>query len=213
MPDTHDDLDAIRTIVDALTPFDTEEQKRIARWAFEKLGLTLGPAAHQAPAAPVAPVAPAAAPHPVVVAAATPVAPSSSQDIKSFVGSKSPANDMQFAATIAYFYAFEALEEHKKSEIGSEDLLEACRLTGRERLSNPGQTLRNAAYNGLLDKGADKGTYKINTVGENLVALTLPSGAPTTKSKPPRKPAKKTPAKKAGKKAAKKAAKKLIKDK
>lgn len=203
MPDPHDDLDAIRTIVDALTPFDAEEQKRIVRWAFEKLGLTVAPATPPAPATPIAQVPPAAV-VPPVVAAAPLVTPSANQDIKSFVGSKSPANDMQFAATVAYFYAFEALEEHKKSEIGSEDLQEACRLTGRERLSNPGQTLRNAAYNGLLDKGSEKGAYKINTVGENLVALTLPAGTAPTKPKPARKRAKKAPSKKAAKKTAKK---------
>lgn len=209
MPDTHDDLDAIRAIVDALTPFEQDEQTRIIRWAFEKLNISLGTLgfapSHTSPTnfpavsiqAPTQTVAPPAGTEAVNL------------DIKSFVKAKAPSSDMQFAATIAYFYTFEALDEHKKQEIGSDDLQEACRLTGRERLTNPGQTLRNAAFNGLLDKGSEKSTYKINTVGENLVALTLPSGSSNSGSTPKKKRSRKSaPAKKVPKKAVTKAAKK-----
>ena len=199
MPNTHDDLDAIRTIIDTLAPFDPEEQNRIVRWAFEKLGLSVGSTAPLPAPSPTQ----TAPPQPTLTPPATP-APSN-RDIKSFIDAKNPANDMQFASAVAYFYAFEALEEHKKAEVGSEDLQEACRLTGRQRLTNPGQTLRNAAYNGLLDKGSEKGTYKINTVGENLVALTLPAGASERKPKGPRKVAKRPVAKTVAKKSAGKA--------
>jgi len=48
-------------------------------------------------------------------------------------------------------------------------------MVGRARLENPGQTLRNAHHGGLLDRGEGRGLYVINTVGENLVAMTLPS--------------------------------------
>src|SRR5215470_18099461 len=35
-----DDLAAVRTIVDTLNDFSTDEQQRILRWTMEKLGLT-----------------------------------------------------------------------------------------------------------------------------------------------------------------------------
>ena len=107
---------------------------------------------------------------------------------------------MQFAATVAYFFAFEAPEAEQKKSITAADLMDACRKVGRDRLQNPGQTLRNACHNGLLDKAEDRGAYKINTVGENLVAVTLPSGAA---DQPKRTSRKAKPGKKAVPKVAK----------
>lgn len=40
MADPKDDLAAVRSIAEALTPFDPKEQERILRWVREKIGLT-----------------------------------------------------------------------------------------------------------------------------------------------------------------------------
>ena len=175
MVSPHDDLDAVRTLVDTLSPFEMEEQQRIIRWACEKLGITnvmpigVGSGLQPSTIQPETPPKSIHSPGHTV----TPL------DIKSFVNSKKPSNDMQFATTVAYYFAFEASEAQRKESISSEDLQEACRKVGRERLQNPGQTLRNAHHNGLLDKAGDRGVYKINTVGENLVAVTLPGDVST----------------------------------
>ena len=168
---TTDDLEAVRAIVDVIGGFDSKDQQRIFRWVAEKVGLpepfqSVGatnvapPAVHARQNAPAPTVDKPAATH--------------SQDIKSFVAAKSPKSDVQFAASVAYYFQFEAPQSDKKKAITKDDLLEACRKAGRERLGNPGQTLRNAHQLGLLDKGEDAGTFSINTVGENLVAMTLP---------------------------------------
>jgi hypothetical protein len=94
-------------------------------------------------------------------------------DIKSFVAAKDPKSDNQFAATVAYYYRFEAPENQRADSITAETLQEATRLSGRNRLGDPGKTLRNAKDQGYLD-AADRGAFKINSVGENLVAMTLP---------------------------------------
>jgi hypothetical protein len=60
----------------------------------------------------------------------------------------------------------------------------------------------NAHTQGLLDRG-DRGAYVINTVGENLVAMALPSDGTT---KPVRRAASRPPAKKAPKKPVKRKA-------
>lgn len=171
MPTSHDDLDAIKTLIDALSPFDQQDQERIIRWVCEKLGLTNLAAS---PAASTGQLS-----NPQGGTTHSSVSTNTSQpgfktDIKSFVASKNPVSDMQFATAVVYYYAFEAPVAQRKEAITSEDLQDACRQLGRERLQNPGQTLRNACYNGLLDKAGDRGAYKINTVGENLVAVTLP---------------------------------------
>jgi len=113
------------------------------------------------------------------------------------VKEKSPKNDVQFAATVAYFHRFEAAPDKRKTEINADDLQEATRLAPRKRFKYPGQTLRNAHNLGLLDKGSQDGFFAINSVGENLVAMTLPSGAPgEDKPRKPRKPRKARKAKK-----------------
>jgi hypothetical protein len=44
-------------------------------------------------------------------------------------------------------------------------------------LPYPNKTLNNAHGHGLLDRAGDRGAFRINSVGENLVAMTLPGGA------------------------------------
>lgn len=101
-------------------------------------------------------------------------------DIKSFVDVKAPQSDRQLAAIVAYYYRFEAPASDRKESISKKDLEDACRLAGRKRIRYPAQTLNNALNDGYLDK-ADRGKYRINTVGENLVAMVLPSSEGSAK--------------------------------
>jgi hypothetical protein len=167
-----DDLEAVRTVVDTLSAFDATEQERILRWSREKLGL---PTDAQGNAA-VNTRTSIASPDPPYGAFAS-RSHDTAADIKSFIAEKIPSSDNQFAAAVAYYYRFEAPEAARKETITADDLQEACRLAGRSRIQNPAQTLINAHYGGLLDKAGDRGTYSISTVGENLVAMALPSGA------------------------------------
>jgi hypothetical protein len=210
-----DDLDAVRTIVETLKNFKPEEQQRILRWAVEKVGLPSSPGL----TAPGGPVLPPSSTGPSVPSSHTPAATSSTSgavDIKSFIDQKQPRSDVQFAATVAYYLRFEAPPAERKESIDKDDLQEACRKAKRDRLKNPYQTLVNAHTLGLLDKGSEKASFVLNTVGENLVAMTLPGdGKPAPKSGKPRKaekakkalpkkaPTKKAPVKKASKTARK----------
>jgi len=101
------------------------------------------------------------------------------------VAEKAPASENQFAAVVAYYYRFEAPPEQRRNTIGGADLQEAARLAGRKRLSNPRQTLKNAKALGYLDNPA-RGEFSINTVGENLVAMTLPGGVDAARRGPKR---------------------------
>ena len=165
-----DDLEAVRTVADAVQAFDAKDQQRIFRWAAEKLGLaqpfgsSASTTAHPSlPAGPASPI---------------PILPNAlgagTQDIRSFVTMKKPRNDVQFAAAVAYYYQFEAPQAERKTSISKDDLQDACRKAGRGRLVKPLQTLHNARNLGLLDKGEEAGAFVINSVGENLVAMTLP---------------------------------------
>lgn len=183
-----DDIDALRAITKALEGFKQEDQNRILRWAGEKLGLSVAP--------PVTPSPPGSTPPPPPAPGAG-TGGGTATDIKTFVAQKKPKNDLQFAAIVAYFNRFEAVE--KKETISTDDLLQACRLANYTRPARPGQTLLNAVNAGLLNK-ADRGTFAINSVGENLVAVTLPGdGTGDTQHRPRRKPGlKRAAAKKTG---------------
>lgn len=193
-----DDLEAVRTIVEVLKNFDEIEQARILRWTTEKLSITFS-----AEGGATNPSVPYGGVNPPVGGANRNEAPT---DIRTFVQSKSPSSDNQFAATVAYYYAFEAPPEEHKDAIVPSDLTDACRKVGRNRLGDPAKTLRNAHQVGYFDK-ADRGTFKLNTVGENLVAITLPSRGDS----PARAPKKVVRKKALGGKPASKAVKKTVK--
>lgn len=201
MSGNQDDLEAVRVLVETLESFAEADRARIIRWASEKLGTPpppVGVQTQQTTALPTAPAQP----------------PLTGTDIKTFVESKQPKNDTQFTATVAYFYQFEAPESERTDVITSEVVQEACRKAGRARLTSPKDTLNNTLKAGYLDKGSERGQFKINSVGENLVAMVLPDGsASATPRRTSRKSAKKKAAKKKGakKKASKKKAAKKAK--
>jgi hypothetical protein len=190
-----DDLRAVRTVVDAVEGFDPKDQQRIFRWAAEKVGLPLQFGN--------APSKSARETNKREVPRSVPESTNGDEprDLKSFVEAKNPASDVQFAAAVAFFYEFRSPE--KKVGITKEDLKEAFRLARRQIPSHPHLTLINAFNAGLLDR-AERGTFRINAVGENLVAYTLPGSSSNAvlSAKPTKVIGKLLTRKKAAKKAA-----------
>jgi hypothetical protein len=166
MPQKADDLNAVRTIVKALESFDPKEQERIIRWAREKLGLWVSSSTQDRTPSSASNVAPLIESGPLT---------RPQVDIKAFVSLKQPASENQLAVVIAYYYKFEAPQSERKEFITKEIVQDACRLAVVTRPKKIAQTLVNAHHQGLLDKGSEKGSYVINSVGENLVAIALPS--------------------------------------
>lgn len=181
-------LDAALKIVGELTGMKPEQQLLALKFATETLGLKLPTAPLPAAAAP-AQQPPPASPHQVS-------GTDHSTDIRSFTAMKAPKSDQQFTAVVAYFYQFEAKPEDRKDVIDADVMKEAARLAGRAQVARWNMTLTNAKNAGYLD-GAGSGKYKLSSVGENLVAITLPDGNPAQPRNNKGKKAKKQPAKKA----------------
>lgn len=161
------EFDAAKNIVDQLSAFDKEQQRRILRWVSESLALDTG-----LPALPSQRAVPPALSD-VSTAAETadlrrPI------DLKTFVERKSPKSDVQFAAVVAYYYQFEAPGGARQEAIDASILKEAARLAGRRRPPSAINTLHNAKQLGYLDS-SDRGRFRLNSIGENLVAMTLPA--------------------------------------
>lgn len=163
MTKQNDDLEAVRIIAEALKDFEKNDQERIIRWARERVGLDVS--------APL----PAMSGVQSKMTSAGPSTISKANSIREFIEAKNPKRDIHFAATVAYYYQFEAPEENRKETISSDDLQEACRLSNRTRFKKPIGVLNNAESMGLLDRPV-RGSFKINAVGENLVAMGLPTG-------------------------------------
>jgi len=158
-------FDAAKSIVETLKGLDKPSQALAMRFASETLGLQSAVWA-QTPVAPVTAASPPAS-QPDIRGA------THSTDIKQFTAAKAPKSDQQFTAVVAYFYRFEAPEADRKDAIDANTLKEAARLAGRRQARNWVFTLNNAKNSGYLD-AAGSGQYRINSVGENLVAMTLP---------------------------------------
>ncbi len=170
MTTSPDDLEAVRKVIEALTPFNKDDQERIVRWAREKLGLS--PSFESASAH-----AQSSGSRQIGSSAAD---GGSSITLRDFVEQKQPKAAVHFVAVVAYYYQFEAAEPNRKNSITAADLQEACRLARRSRFQNPIIPLLNAFKVGYLDK-VERGSYRLNSVGENLVAMALPGGVAVEK--------------------------------
>jgi hypothetical protein len=167
-----DEYEVLRSIVQALEGLPAQDQERVLRWTREKLGLSSVGSAPAPSRLAAGENKPLSGPMPATGAAAGAV-----QDIRTFIERKRPVSDVHFAASVAYYYQFEAPENVKRDSITAEDLQDACRTAGRDRLHKPAQTLVNAYNQGFLEKAGDRGSYRVSTVGENLVAIALPGDA------------------------------------
>jgi hypothetical protein len=166
-------LSAAQVIVSELTGMSPDHQLLALKFAIETLGIQLpgtlppSPAPSHTQQTPLPPLARGDA---------------HSTDIKSFTGMKSPKSDRQFCAVVAYFYQFEAKPESRKEAIDAETMKDAARLSGWPQVNRWGMTLTNAKNAGYLD-AAGSGKFKLSSVGENLVAITLPGDGTPAKSK------------------------------
>jgi hypothetical protein len=176
---TSNEFDAAKIIVETLKKLDKTEQERALRFASESLGIQSG---QIKPASDAGVIHQSGMPN----LSHQPQSSGRTTDIKQFTTAKAPRSDQQFATVVAYFYRFEAPPEHRKETINAEVLSDAARLVVRKRPTR--FALTNAKNQGYLDS-AGAGEYRINTVGENLVAITLPVAGGEKASRKPRKSA------------------------
>ena len=161
--ETKSPLDAAQKIVAELQGMNPENQSLALQFAMQTLRLT--PPATQPATAPAHSHIPHT--HPAPASSGQPT------DIKTFTAAKAPKSDQQFAAVVAYFYQFEAPTAQRKDAIDADTMKDAARQAGRAQVKQWIMTLNNAKNAGYLDP-AGTGKFKLNAVGENLVAITLP---------------------------------------
>jgi hypothetical protein len=193
--DIEAELQAIKTLLETLEPLTLNVRNSVIEYVFKRLGIT----ASHAPAP--------AAPSPAVAAPLTSplkLQPDGPTDILSLKEQKGPTTGTQMIAVVAYYLAHLAPEGERRDFITVDDIQKYF-VQGKYPLpgSQP-QALVHAKNAGYLDS-LEKGKYRLNSVGHNLVAHKMPkdgSAPARSSSGARRKPAKKT-AKKSVKRAKK----------
>lgn len=177
MPETKDDeeLRAIQQVIAAMSDLDSEARARVINYVFQRLGIS-------SPAALVGPGALGATPAQGMEAGAPGAQTARRQvDIRSFGQEKSPRSANERVAVVGYYLSESAPPDERKPEISAADITKYFKQAGFPLPGAARMTLVNAKNAGYLDVGAERGTYKLNPVGHNLVAHSLPAATTTTR--------------------------------
>ena len=166
---------AIDQVLSALESFDDRSQRTILTTVCSVLGIKLE--ALVPPASP--PAAAPVTPHQLRPVDTPPVAPSAHApkharpDIRSLKDEKQPKTAIQMACVVAYFLTELAQGEEKKESINSDDIEKYFKQAGYKLPSRVTQLLIDTKAAGYFDS-AGKAQYKLNSVGYNLVAHSMP---------------------------------------
>ena len=161
------EIEAIKVVLVALAPLSEKARASVLDYVTRRLGLT-------APAAPAARVG--------VTGPAAPVSPPAGSGagatihIKEFKEQKRPRSANEMAAVVAYYLANVVPPEKRKDTINQKDVETHFKIGSFPLPQQVRVTLPNAKNAGYFDLVGD-GEYKLNAVGHNLVAHSMPRGA------------------------------------
>ncbi len=97
-------------------------------------------------------------------------------DIRTLKNQKQPASAPQMACVVAYYLQETAPDSDRKSTVTTPDLEKYFKQAGFKLPKAINQVLVDAKKSGYFDS-AGRGEYRLNAVGYNLVAHTLPGNA------------------------------------
>jgi hypothetical protein len=96
-----------------------------------------------------------------------------SQDIRSLKDAKRPKSNQEMACIMAYYLQCLAPPSERKTIVSASDIEKYFAQAGFPLPKAPGQVLIDTKGAGYFD-AVDRGTYKLNPVGHNLVVHSLP---------------------------------------
>jgi hypothetical protein len=177
--DIQSELDAMKTLVETLEPLKPEIRTRVIDYVFNVLGIAkANPVA--SPALPtLALPTPTPTPQPAQPLA-MPLGIHHPVDILSLKEQKIPTTATQMVAIVAYYLAHLASE--RQDSITKDDIQKYF-VQGKFPLpASTAMALVDAKNAGYLD-AVGPGTYRLNSVGYNLVAHKMPKNGATAPSK------------------------------
>lgn len=179
MSDTNDDpeLHAIQQIITALSELDPEARARVISYVFQRLGISSPAALRETGEIRTG------LPDGVEGAAAAGQQGRRQMDMRTFGHEKNPRSANERVAVVGYYLSELAPADERKAEISAADITKYFKQAGFPLPGAARMTLVNAKNAGYLDAGSGRGTYKLNPVGHNLVAHSLPPATSTTQRK------------------------------
>ena len=177
----------IKAIADVLASFadlDSQARERVLKYVIERLGITVTVGPSSAAGVPVPP-----GPVDRTISAESTVFSGSVKDIRSLKEQKQPKSAIQMAALVAYYLQEVAVGEEKKDSVGVTDIQTYFKQAGFALPKIPKMALINAKTAGYLES-ADRGNYRLNPVGYNLVVHGLPTKGGSNNGKKGKKKAK-----------------------
>lgn len=160
------EVEAIRALLAALAPLSEKARTSVLDYVTRRLDLT----SPTAVAAPAGAVAPPASP-PAFITGTSPTV-----HIKDFKDQKRPRSANEMAAVVAYYLANVPPPEQRKRTVNQKDVETYFKIASFPLPRQVRVTLPNAKSAGYFDLAGD-GEYKLNAVGHNLVAHSMPRGA------------------------------------
>lgn len=178
------EISAMNEIIASLNNLDDEQRQRVMKYVLERFGV---PATEQLNHSVTSSTSQPA--QTIIGTENNPI--SKVIDIRTFKEEKSPRSAIQMAVLVAFYLQEMASSEERKTAIDTGDIEKYFKQANYKLPSGKNgaaDTLTNAKRAGYLEV-ADRGTYKLNPVGYNLIAHSLPNG--NNEPKKTRKKAKK----------------------
>jgi len=167
------ELKAIRVILGALTPLGDDARSSVISYVFSRLGISVGQ--------------PVEAPYSSSpVREAIPIEPAQRRgliDIRTLKEEKQPSSAREMAVLVAFYLSELAPAGERKTEISADDIRQYFKQAAFKLPAAPEMTLVHTRNAGYFDPGSARGLYKLNAVGYNLIAHSLPATPGAIKTK------------------------------
>lgn len=166
MTDEDKELKAMGAVIEALTPLEDDARNRVVDYVMQRMKLTLA--------------APAPSGLQISYEKGSDFAPPRGQptDIRSLTAEKQPRSANEMVALVAYYLSELAAPDEHMDTVNIDLVKRYFKMAGFPLPSVLKNALLNAEQAGYLQK-VNRGEYKLNPVGYNLVAHSLPrSGSP-----------------------------------
>lgn len=187
------EIEAIESVMSALDPLEPKARNSVIEYVLKRLDIKAPEGFSNPP--------PGSGPTPPAVPPSPPIPPPSGSEIhiKTFKEEKKPSSDVEMVTLVGYYLANLLPESERKEKFDAKDVDTYLKIADYKLPAQIRFTLSNAKNAGYLEH-IGSGEYRLNPVGYNLIAHSLPKSG-QQRSTPPKK--RKAPKKKA--KASKKA--------
>lgn len=165
------EISAINEIIASLNNLDDGQRQRVIKYVLERFGTPINSSTTLSPST----TRPQPAPQFAEFKNGQTI---KMIDVRTFKEEKSPRSAIQMAVLVAFYLQELAPSDERRTTVDSGDIEKYFKQANYKLPSGKNgaaDTLTNAKKAGYLEV-ADRGTYKLNPVGYNLIAYSLPNG-------------------------------------